>query len=372
MRDARVEVFSTGLVLISSFLAALSTVSWIDLKTYANMLRIEHFITYVFAVEFVLRWYSQFELSTKSIIQYLTKPLVLVDLAVVIVPLVSLLVPESHDGSGVGGNAATFIEDYLPSFLFSSSSLINLRLLRLLRIQRVLADMDSFLEFQKALGIIDVSTGEASGDGMHSTKATQLKPYELQLARVVLSIFTLVSVSTGLIYSVEHEANPAIPDYFTALYFVITTISTVGFGDIYPVTQEGKLVVSLSIMAGVAFIPALASTFVEASVSFFNDANGSRSNDRPGQTPSSDTVDQNEKQTQTMMMDNQDEELSSQFKAGPRGNSPSFTTPPIPFKLKQDQDFVATHSCPDCGAQFHWTSARFCWNCGSRLQHENF
>ena len=60
-----------------------------------------------------------------------------------------------------------------------------------------------------------------------------------------------MNISTGLIYTTEHTDNPAIPDYFTALYFGLTTLTTVGFGDIAPVTTEGKLIVSGDLLAGV-------------------------------------------------------------------------------------------------------------------------
>jgi hypothetical protein len=75
--------------------------------------------------------------------------------------------------------------------------------------------MEHFANFQRALGV---------------TNPTDVKPYKLQLARVILSLSTLLSVAAGLIYTTEHEVNPALPDYFTALYFGLTTITTVGFG----------------------------------------------------------------------------------------------------------------------------------------------
>jgi len=40
-----------------------------------------------------------------------------------------------------------------------------------------------------------------------------------------------VFISTGCIYEAEHAVNPQIPDFFTALYFGLTTLTTVGFGD---------------------------------------------------------------------------------------------------------------------------------------------
>ena len=56
-----------------------------------------------------------------------------------------------------------------------------------------------------------------------------VQQWELQLARVLLSIFTLLSVPAGLIYTAEHMVNPAIDDYFTVLYLTLTTLTTVGF-----------------------------------------------------------------------------------------------------------------------------------------------
>ena len=61
-----------------------------------------------------------------------------------------------------------------------------------------------------------------------------------------------------------HRANPNLPDYFTALYFGLTTLTTVRFGDITPVTFEGRLVVSVSILAGIAIIPVQLSSLAEA------------------------------------------------------------------------------------------------------------
>ena len=85
--------------------------------------------------------------------------------------------------------------------------------------------------------------------------APEISSTTLQIARVLSSVFTLLFISTGLIYTCEHEVNPQIPDFFVALYFGLTTLTTVGFGDITPVTVQGKLVVCFSILVGIAVIP---------------------------------------------------------------------------------------------------------------------
>ena len=94
----------------------------------------------------------------------------------------------------------------------TSSALLNLRLLRVLKFQRVLTDQKTYADFEMAIGM--------------RKRTSDVRPYQLNLARVIISIFTLVSVSTGLIYTAEHETNPQIPDYFTALYFGLTTLTT--------------------------------------------------------------------------------------------------------------------------------------------------
>lgn len=301
LKEPAIEVASVVLVILSSCLVAFSTVNTIDLRTVATIIRAENVIASIFAVEFVARWYSQF--TWKGIIDYLLQPLVIIDLVVVILPLVPLLVPP----------ASAEAYDIFPSWLFSSSGLVNLRLLRILRLQRVLRSMESFADFQMALGI----------------PRTEVKPYQLELARVVLSIFTLLSISTGLIYSTEHAVNPDIPTYFDALYFTLTTLTTVGFGDIVPVTPEGKLVVSGSILAGVAVIPAQAGALVEALLARekYHTGDTRRPSNRRTKNKRRDDID-----GRGMVM------MSS--------------------------------SCINCGAEFHWANAEYCWSCGTRLDDD--
>ena len=107
------------------------------------------------------------------------------------------------------GATTTAFEPTGPAFDFEG--LQNLMLLRVLRLNRVLTDTNTFERFEVALGI----------------KSRDVRPYQLQLARVILSIFTLLSVASGLIYTAEHKVNPQIPDYFAALYFGLTTLTTV-------------------------------------------------------------------------------------------------------------------------------------------------
>ena len=75
-------------------------------------------------------------------------------------------------------------------------------------------------------------------------------------ARIVFTLTAIISIFAGSIYEVEHPVNPE--DFATvldAIYFAIVTMTTVGFGDMTPVTNAGRLLTVLMILTGVALIP---------------------------------------------------------------------------------------------------------------------
>mmetsp|Transcript_7066 Transcript_7066/g.10345 ORF Transcript_7066/g.10345 Transcript_7066/m.10345 type:complete len:450 (+) Transcript_7066:29-1378(+) len=244
------EVQSASLILLTCALTAINT---LQLPPFIPPIidEAEVLISYIFAIDFFLRWWAAGQFRFR----YLLRPLVLIDAAVVVLPLLLLFLAESTD---TVTQMMHMQHPIVPSFLSTqrikenlsnSAILVNLRLLRILRVQRLLlTDRETFARFEQAMGM-------APG---------QLKEYQLRLARVLLSIFILLSVSSGLIYAAEHEVNPQIPDYFAALYFGLTTLTTVGFGDIVPITSQGRFVVSTSILLGITIIPAQAASLVEA------------------------------------------------------------------------------------------------------------
>lgn len=84
---------------------------------------------------------------------------------------------------------------------------------------------------------------------------------------LTLGIFAaiVIFISSVLIYVMEGN-NPASPidTLFEAVYWSIVTISTVGYGDMVPVTHEGRFVALLVIMAGISVLAFTTSLFVSA------------------------------------------------------------------------------------------------------------
>lgn len=74
--------------------------------------------------------------------------------------------------------------------------------------------------------------------------------------RIFLTLFTLIFVYAGLIYQVEHQINSDhLVNFFDAFYFVVVTMTTVGYGDVTPLSQTGRFMTVLMIFTGVLFIP---------------------------------------------------------------------------------------------------------------------
>ena len=83
-----------------------------------------------------------------------------------------------------------------------------------------------------------------------------IKPVHLIIFRIIYIIIAIVFVSAGLIFYAEHEINPEkFRTFFDAVYFSVVTITTVGFGDITPVSAYGRTITVLIIISGIVFIP---------------------------------------------------------------------------------------------------------------------
>ncbi|NJO43428.1 MAG: ion transporter [Cyanobacteria bacterium CRU_2_1] len=75
-------------------------------------------------------------------------------------------------------------------------------------------------------------------------------------ARILFTLFTIIFIFSGLIYQAEHFVNPEkYSTFLDAVYFSVVTMATVGFGDITPVSQVGRLLTVSMILTGIALIP---------------------------------------------------------------------------------------------------------------------
>ncbi len=94
------------------------------------------------------------------------------------------------------------------------------------------------------------------------------------IALLICAIF-YIFISALFIFSIEPES---FGNFFESLYWATTALTTVGYGDIYPVTDSGRLISMLSSFFGIAMV-ALPSGVITAGFIKELELNGSTSED---------------------------------------------------------------------------------------------
>jgi voltage-gated potassium channel len=122
----------------------------------------------------------------------------------------------------------------LPSISVLNNGFRLLKLFRLLRTLKVLR-VFKFLRYSKSFDII----------------ASVFKKQKKVLSAVATMAVAYILVSALVIYNVEPESFET---FFDAIYWATISLTTVGYGDIYPVTTIGRIVTMISSAFGIAII----------------------------------------------------------------------------------------------------------------------
>ena len=123
----------------------------------------------------------------------------------------------------------------LPFYLSFGIDLRSLRALRFLRIFRIL----KLMRYNRAIS--------------HFTKAIVSAKEEILLFLFVTLI--LIYFSAVGIYYFENEAQPEhFSSIFDSLWWAIITLTTVGYGDVYPITVGGRVFTFFILMIGLGIV----------------------------------------------------------------------------------------------------------------------
>ena len=68
-------------------------------------------------------------------------------------------------------------------------------------------------------------------------------------------------IGAALFYLIEHGTNPKLGDFLDALWWSVATVTTVGYGDIGPVTTLGKWIGILMMIFGTALFSSFTALF---------------------------------------------------------------------------------------------------------------
>jgi voltage-gated potassium channel len=115
---------------------------------------------------------------------------------------------------------------------------LDLRFLRVLRISRVLR----FIKLQRY------------SDSMQLVgRVFRLRSKEL-LSTIFITVMLLV-VAASAMYHVENAAQPdKFPNIIASLWWAVATLTTVGYGDVFPITDGGKFLAGIVAILGIGLV----------------------------------------------------------------------------------------------------------------------
>lgn len=92
---------------------------------------------------------------------------------------------------------------------------------------------------------------------MHATKmiSNVFKAKKEELVITLMLIFFLIVIVSSVMYYIEHEAQPdkfsSIPE---TMWWSVATLTTVGYGDVFPITILGKTLASVIALLGIGMV----------------------------------------------------------------------------------------------------------------------
>lgn len=207
------DLFIVSLIALNVVALIISTIP--TLSAYSTAFRIFELVSVIlFSVEYLLRiWTSTkqeaYSHPIKGRLRFATKGMMIIDLLAILPFYIALVVP--------------------------AAAVLDLRFLRVARLMRIfrLFKLSRYSKAMKVLGSV-------------------LKASKEELGIAVFVILVLLVLASSLMYFVE---NPAQPDAFSsipaAMWWGVATLTTVGYGDVVPITALGKTLGAIVSILGI-------------------------------------------------------------------------------------------------------------------------
>jgi len=198
------DVLLLVMIFLSILLVMLETIPSLQQRWGRLFLTLDWVVTAFFTIEYLVRLYCVYRPR-----KYATSFFGIIDLASILPAYLEFVFPGAH-------------------------SLMIVRSLRLLRMFRIFK-LDVFLN-----------------QGNHLMAA--LRQSREKIFIFMFFVLLMVCIFGSIMYVVEHNVNEGFDSIPTSIYWAIVTITTVGYGDISPITPLGKFIASIIMVMGYAVI----------------------------------------------------------------------------------------------------------------------
>lgn len=204
------DVFIVGLISLNLIAVVLGTVESLYDRYGRIFTNLEKYSVIIFTIEYLLRIWTctvnkKFNKPVSGRIRFALTPLLLVDLMAVLPFYLPMLIP------------------------------VDLRFLRMLRLIRIFRAFKMVRYFESLRVFVNVF---------------RAKKEDLVIAVFIIAI--LLVIASSLMYYIENRIQPkAFSSIPQSMWWGIATITTVGYGDVYPITSLGKFLGSMLSLLGI-------------------------------------------------------------------------------------------------------------------------
>lgn len=203
--DKASTVYDTLMIIVIS----LSIIPLAFKQEYAAFIVTDKICAAVFIIDYLLRWSTaDIKFGSRSVVSFIRYPFS----PMAIIDLLSIL----------------------PSVTVLNQGFKLLRILRMFRALRVLRAF-KFLRYSKNAEII----------------MNVFKRQKKALSYVMVLALGYIIISALIVFNVEPDSFGS---FFDAVYWATVSLTTMGYGDIYPVTTTGRIVTMVSSIFGIAII----------------------------------------------------------------------------------------------------------------------
>jgi voltage-gated potassium channel len=130
------------------------------------------------------------------------------------------------------------IIDFLAIAPYFISSFVDLRFLRAFRIFRIFRVL-KLVRYNKAIRRVSIAAKEVKEE----------------VALFLIATLILIFIVSAGIYFFENEAQPdKFQSVFHSMWWTIVTLTTVGYGDVYPITVGGKIFTFFILILGLGIV----------------------------------------------------------------------------------------------------------------------